>query len=96
MNTNLVSIDKLKRVAKQKNLLKYIKEIGYSKIAGKKYYVITIDDKRVNWGDKNMEDMLIHHDEKRRKAFKARFKALYEKFKTDYNKPIFWSYLLTW
>ena len=51
MNNHLVSIDKLKRVARQKNLMKYIKEIGYSKAKNKKYYVKTIDGRKVNFGD---------------------------------------------
>ena len=96
MLNNLVSLDKLKRVAREKGLMKYIKEIGYSKVKDKKYYVITIDNKRVNFGYSKMEDMLIHHDEKRRKAFKDRFRSVYEKYKNDYNRPIFWSYLLNW
>jgi hypothetical protein len=50
-NSNLVSINKLKQVAKQKGIYKYIKEIGYSKVKNKKYYVITIDNKKVNFGD---------------------------------------------
>lgn len=96
MNNNLVSIDKLKKVARQKGLSKYIKEIGYSKVNGKKYYVITIDNKRVNFGFIKMQDHLINHDEERRKRFRQRFKSTYEKFKHDYNKPIFWAYNLLW
>ena len=45
--------------------MKYINEIGYSKVKGKKYYVITIDNKRVNFGDINMQDYLIHKDKDR-------------------------------
>ncbi len=96
MNNNLVSLDKLKRIARQKGLNKYIKEIGYSKVKNKKYYIITIDNKKVNFGYNQMADYLIHKDNKRRERFKNRFKSLYEKFKEDYNKPIFWSYQLTW
>ena len=96
MNNNLVSLDKLKRVARQKGLNKYIKEIGYSKVKNKKYYIITIDNKKVNFGFNKMEDYLIHHDKQRRDNFKNRFKSLYEKFKNNYNKPIFWAYQLTW
>ena len=62
MNNHLVSLEKLKKVAKEKGLLKYIKEIGYSKVVGKKYYVITIDNKKVNFGYNKMDDFLIHHD----------------------------------
>ena len=52
-NNNLISIDKLKNIIKQKNLNKYIKEIGYSKAKGKKYYVITVDNKKVHFGNIN-------------------------------------------
>jgi len=93
--SNLVSLDKLKKIAAQKGLMKYIKEIGYSKAKGKKYYVITIDNKKVNWGYNKMDDFLTHHDPIRQKRFKDRFRSLLLKFKDDYNKPIFWSQL-TW
>jgi hypothetical protein len=96
MNSNLVSIDKLKRIARQKGLMKYIKEIGYSKVKDKKYFIKTIDDKKVNFGYNKMADYLTHHDEARRKRFKDRFRSLFEKYKNDYNRPIFWSYLLLW
>ena len=96
MNNHLVSLDKLKKVAKNKGLLKYIKEIGYSKVKNKKYFVITIDNKKVNFGYNKMDDYLVHKDDDRRQRFKERFKTLYDKFKNDYNKPIYWSYNLTW
>ena len=35
-------------------------------------------NKKVNWGYINMEDYLIHQDEKRREAFKARFKSWFD------------------
>ena len=70
MENNLVSIEKLKKVAKQNGISKYIKELGYSKVKDKKYYVITIDNKKVNFGNLKYEDYLIHHDEERRKRFK--------------------------
>ena len=96
MNKNLVPISTLKKIAAQKGLMKYIKEIGYSKAKGKKYYVITIDNKKVNWGYNKMDDFLTHHDPIRQKRFKQRFKSLYDKFKNDYNRAIFWSYNLLW
>ena len=96
MNNNLVSIEKLKKIAKQKGLMKYIKEISYSSLKNKKYFIKTIDDKKVNFGDVRYSDMLTHHDEARRKRFKDRFRSLFEKYKNDYNRPIFWSYLLLW
>ena len=52
MNNHLVSLNKLKKVAKDKGLLKYVKEIGYSKVKNKKCFVITIDNKKFNWGYK--------------------------------------------
>jgi hypothetical protein len=96
MNNNLVSIEKLKSVAKQKNIYKYIKEIGYSKAKNKKYYIITIDNKRVNFGYSKMEDYLIHRDKIRRERFLKRFEKLFNKFKNDYNRPIFWTVYLLW
>ena len=50
-NSNLVSIGKLKRVIKEKGLMKFVKDVGYSNAKGKKYYVITIDNKKVNFGN---------------------------------------------
>ena len=96
MENNLVSLDRLKKLIKEKGLNKYIKEIGYSKAKNKKYYIITIDNKRVNFGSLNYKDFLQHHDEERRQRFRQRFNKLYEKFKTDHNKPIFYSWNLLW
>ena len=96
MNNNLVPIDKLKRIARQKNINKYIKEIGYSKTKNKKYYVITIDNKKVNFGSLDYEDYLIHKDKDRRDRFRARFNKLYQRFKDDYNSPMFYAFRLLW
>lgn len=96
MNNHLVSLDKLKRVAKQKGLSKYIKEIGYSKVKNKKYYVITIDNKKISFGYNKMDDYLVHQNSDRRDRFRARFKSLYDKYKNDYNKAIFYSWNLLW
>ena len=95
-NSNLVSINKLKQVAKQKGIYKYIKEIGYSKVKNKKYYVITIDNKKVNFGDIRYQDWLSHKDKNRRYKFRARFYKLFNKFSEDYNKPIFYAFRLLW
>ena len=70
MENNLVSLDRLKKLIKEKGLNKYIKEIGYSKVKDKKYYVITIDNKKVNFGSLKYQDYLTHHDEERRKRFR--------------------------
>ena len=96
MENNLVSINKLKNIIKEKGLNKYIKEIGYSKVKDKKYYVITIDNKRVNFGSLNYQDFLIHKDNFRRQRFRQRFNKLYEKFKTDHNKAIYWAWNILW
>ena len=98
MNNNLTSIDTLKRIARNKGLNKYYKEIGFSKVKNKKYYVITIDNKKVNFGynNNNMQDYTQHKDKDRRDRFRARFKKLYDKFSNDYNKPIYWAYNLLW
>ena len=96
MESNLISLDKLKKIVKSKGLDKYINEIGYSSALNKKYYVKTIDNKKVNFGYNKMADYLIHKDKERRDRFRARFKGLYEKFKNNYNKPIFWAYNLLW
>ena len=96
MNSNLVSIDKLKRIARQKGLMKYIKEIGYSVAKDKKYFVKTIDNKKVNFGYNKMADYLTHHDKDRRDRFRARFRSVYEKNKNNYNKPIFYAFQLLW
>ena len=70
MENNLVSLDRLKKLIKEKGLNKYIKEIGYSKAKNKKYCIITIDNKRGNFGDIRYQDFLQHHDEERRKRFR--------------------------
>ena len=96
METNLISLDKLKKIAISKGLNKYIKEIRYSTVKNKKYCIITIDNKKVNFGDIRYQDKNQHQDKERVERFRARFKSLYERFKNDYNKPIFWSYNLLW
>ena len=77
MNNNLTSIDTLKRIAKNKGLNKYYKEIGFSKVKNKKYYVFTIDNKKVNFGYNKMEDYTQNKDKDRRDIFRARFKKNY-------------------
>jgi hypothetical protein len=96
MNNNLTSIDTLKRIARNKGLNKYYKEIGFSKVKNKKYYVITIDNKRVNFGYDKMQDYTQHKNKDRRDRFRARFKKLYDKFSNDFNKIIYWAYNLIW
>ena len=96
MNNNLVSIQKIKKIVKQKGLMKFIKDVNYSNVQNKKYYVITIDNKKVNFGDIRYSDWLTHHDKIRRENFRKRFKSLFEKNKDNYNTPIFYSYQILW
>jgi hypothetical protein len=39
--------------------IKYL-DIGYSTAKDKKYYVINKDGKKINFGNRNYEDYLIH------------------------------------
>ncbi len=94
--SNLVSLNKLKSVAKIKGLDKYYKEIGYSTAKGKKYYVKTIDGKKVNFGSILYQDFLIHKNKERQNRFLKRFNKLYMKHQNEYNKPIFWAVRLLW
>ena len=57
-NKTIISIDKLKKIAIQKGLNKYIKEIRYSTVKNKKYCIITIDNKKVNFGSLNYQNFL--------------------------------------
>ncbi len=93
-NKNLVSLDILKQIAIDKGIDKYILEIGYSNKKYKKYYVITINNKRIDFGDIRYEDYLIHNDLKRLKLFRERFNKLFKK--SNYNDPIYYSYQLLW
>lgn len=95
-NNNLVSLEKLRNVAREKGINKYIKEIGYSSIKNKKYYIKTIDNKKVDFGSSLYSDFLLHKDKDRRDKFRKRFKALYEKNKNNYNSPMFYSWNLLW
>lgn len=94
MNNNLVSLNKLMEIAKEKGIDKYIKKIGFSNRKYKKYYVITIDNKKVDFGDIRYEDYLIHNDINRLKLFRARFNKLFKK--SNYNQPLYYSYQLLW
>ncbi len=95
-NSNLVSIERLRRIAKEKNIMKYIKEINYSKVQNKKYYVITVDNKKINFGDVRYSDFLTNKDLEKRKRFRARFRKTYEKFSDNYNSALFYSWHLLW
>jgi hypothetical protein len=52
--------------------------------------------KKVNFGYDKMDDYLVHKNDDRRARFRARFDKIYQKYKNDYNKPIYWFMNLTW
>ena len=66
MDKNLIPLEDLYKVIKEKDLNNYISSYGYSKRKNKKYYVILKDGKVVNFGDIRYEDYLIHKDDLRR------------------------------
>jgi hypothetical protein len=96
MDKNLIPLEDLYKVIKEKDLNNYISSYGYSKRKNKKYYVILKDDKVVHFGDTRYEDYLIHKDNNRRSKFRNRFKKLYEKNKSNLNAPIYWSFNILW
>lgn len=96
MNKNLVDLDILKNIAKNKGINKYIKEIGYSKRKDKKYFIKNIDNKIVHFGAIKFEDYLIHGDKYRLNNFQDRFRKIYEKNKNNINSALFWSWNLLW
>ena len=95
-NKNLVSLNKLKRIAKEKGLDKYIKEYDYANDGKHKYQIININNKKIKFGNINYQDYLTHHDNERRNNFRSRFKKLYDKFKNNINSKILYSYDLLW
>ena len=96
MNKNLVELNIIKNIIKNKGLDKYIKQIGYSNIKDKKYYVILKNEKIIHYGNINYQDYLIHQDDKRRDNFKKRFYKQYIKIKDNIESPLFWSYNILW
>ena len=76
-NKNLISLKHLKTIAINKGIDKNIKEYGYSKQKTKKYYIINISDKKINFGNILYSDYNIHKDKERRDRFRARFDKLY-------------------
>ena len=98
-NKNLVSLNKLKRIAKEKGLDKYIKEYAYAHDGKHKYQIININNKKIKFGSLKYQDYLTFdkyiRDEKRR-LFKLRFEKLYDNNKNNINKPIFWAWNLIW
>ena len=93
---NLVDLYKLKQIAKEKKLDKYIKDYGYANDGKHKYYIININNKKIKFGSIDYEDYLINNYKKRRYNFRQRFKKLYEKNKNNINSKILYSYILLW
>jgi len=65
MNKNLLSLRHLKNIAINKNIDKYIIEYGYSSVKNKKYYIINISNKKINFGDNRYEDYTINKDKQK-------------------------------
>ena len=83
-----------------KALSKGASDFGVSRAKGKKYYVI-YNGKRLNFGAKGYEHFTGgHKDEKRRKAYLARHKAIKTKDgKPAYlnkNKSSYWALNILW
>lgn len=96
MNKNLVELNIIKNIIINKGLDKHIKQIGYSNIKDKKYYVILKNEKIIHYGNINYQDYLIHQDDKRRDNFKKRFYKQYIKIKDNIESPLYWSYNILW
>ena len=93
---NLVKLDKIKKIAIDKNIDKYILKYGYANDGKNKYYIININGKKIKFGALNYQDYIIHQDDKRRSLFRSRFKKLYEKNKNNINSKIFYSWNILW
>lgn len=84
---------------KQKALLLGADYFGYSSRKGKKYMVI-YNDKKIHFGSEKGQTFNDHHDENKRRAWKAR----HEKILNKYGHPVYlikdspswWSYNLLW
>ena len=93
LKKNLVPLNELVKVAKNKKIDKYIKKIGYSKQRNKKYFVINNNNKKIDFGDINYEDFLTTKDIDKQKKYHERHKH------DNINNPDFagyWSYHLLW
>ncbi len=66
----------------------------------KKWMTITPDNKKVHWGDPNMQDYTQHHDKNRRKNYRSRHAGILLKDGTraiDKKwSPAWLSYYVTW
>ena len=95
-NKNLVNLNIIKNIIKNKGLDEYVKQVGYSQNKNKKYYVILKNNKIVHFGSKINEDFLIHQDVNRQDNFKKRFYKLFTKNKNNPESGLFWSYQVLW
>ena len=64
----------------------------------KKYYVITISEKKVYFGAAGMSDITIHKDEERKQRYIKRHEKNESKFwnKSGIDAPSFWALNLLW
>ena len=95
-NKNLVNLNIIKNIIKNKGLDEYVKQVGYSQNKDKKYYVILKNNKIVHFGNDKYQDFLIHQDVKRQDNFKKRFYKLFNKNKNNPESSLFWSYQVLW
>jgi hypothetical protein len=56
MDKNLIPLEDLYKIIKNKDLDKYISSYGYSKRKNKKYYVVNTDNNIIHFGALNYED----------------------------------------
>jgi hypothetical protein len=63
---------------------------------GKKYYIITNDNKKVYFGSSNYSDFTIHKDEARRQRYVARHEKNESKFWNDPNTASYWALKYLW
>ena len=65
---------------------------------GKKYYIITNDNKKVYFGQAGASDFLHHKDEQRKQRYIDRHKKNESKYwnKSGIDTPSFWSRFLLW
>jgi hypothetical protein len=74
-------------------------DFGYSKVMGKKYFVI-YNGKKINFGASGYSDFTKHKDPKRKARYRARHSKILNKegkpaYK-DKTSPAYWSWNLLW
>ena len=73
-------------------------EFGISKAKNKRFYVV-YDKKLINFGSSVGKAFIDHHDEKKRKAWKARHSMILKDGSPAYknkHSPSYWSYNILW